>query len=340
MRIGLVGYGPGGRRFHAPFIAAARGVSLAGVVARAPQTVARVQADLPGIPIYPSLAAMLAAGVDAVTITTPPQTRRALVLQAVEAGVAIIADKPFAPSADDGRALAATAAAKGVLLGVFHNRRWDADVRTLKRVLDTGRLGRIWRLHSRFDLDEPDSLEGGRDGGLLRDLGSHLVDQALWLLGPATAVYATTDLVDRPEGPTDAGFTLTLTHAGGARSHLSASKLNGLAARELRVYGEGGSYVASSTDVQAKAIAEGLRPAADPAAWGYEPETHWGTLSTPGTRERVPSEQGRHHDYYEAFAQAWREGGPAPVTPQEAIRAIEVLDAARVSAAENRVVPL
>ena len=99
MRIGLVGYGTGGRHFHAPFIAAAKGIELAGVVARAPTTIAAVESDLPGIAVYPSLTAMLDAGVDAVTITTPPQTRRELVLEAIDAGVPVIADKPFAPNA-------------------------------------------------------------------------------------------------------------------------------------------------------------------------------------------------------------------------------------------------
>ncbi len=95
MRLGLVGYGTGGRHFHAPFVAAARGVELSGVVARAPETIARI-ADLPGIPIYPSLTAMIEAGaVDALTTPTPPQTRRDLVLEAIDAGIHVIADKPF-----------------------------------------------------------------------------------------------------------------------------------------------------------------------------------------------------------------------------------------------------
>jgi len=101
--------------------------------------------------------------VDAVTVTTPPQTRRELVLEAVEAGVAVVADKPFAPTADAGRELAAAAQAAGVLLTVFHNRRWDADVRTLRVVL--GRLGDVLRVESRFDLDQPGLLETGRTEG-------------------------------------------------------------------------------------------------------------------------------------------------------------------------------
>lgn len=339
MRIGLVGYGDGGRYFHAPFIAAARGVELAGIVARSPERLAAAAADYPDVPVYPSLTALLAAGgVDAVTITTPPQTRRELVMEAIAAGVHVVADKPFAPDADGARQLDAAAKAGGVVLGVFHNRRYDADFRTLKKLVDGGRLGRLWRVHSRMDLDNPHTLEAGPTGGLLRDLGSHLVDQMLFLLGPVAAVDAQLDMIDRSEGPTDASFTLTLRHESGVHSHLSASKLNRLAVRSFRVYGEGGSYEQSGTDVQAQAIFAGRRPLDDLAGWGYETEALWGTLRTAAGAERVPSEQGRYHDYYEGFARAVAEGTPPPVTAAEATEALAVLDAARVSATEGRTV--
>jgi predicted dehydrogenase len=340
VRIGLVGYGTGGQHFHAPFIAAAKGVELTGVVARASQTVGKVEADLPRVPIYPSLSSMLAAGVDAVTITTPPETRRELVLEAIEAGVHVIADKPFAPSAIAGRELDAAAKAKGVVLGVFHNRRMDADVRTLKKVLDDGRLGRLWRLHSRMDQDDPATLEGGPTGGLLRDLGSHTVDQMLWLLGPVISVDAQLDMIELPRGPTDAGFVLTLRHANGIHSHLSSSKLNHIAVKEYRAYGEAGCYVSSGTDVQAQAIFAGRRPADDLDGWGYEDEAFWGSLHTASGVQRVPSEQGRYQDYYEGFARAVLEGVPPPVTAAEAVATLAVLDAARVSAQEGRVVAI
>jgi predicted dehydrogenase len=226
MRIGVVGYGTGGRHFHAPFIAAAKGVELAGVVARAPGTIAAVSADLPGVPIFPSLAAMIAAGrVDAVTITTPPQTRRELVLEAIAAGLHVVADKPFAPSARAAWELDAAARAKGVFLGVFQNRRWDADMQTLRRLIRDGRLGQVWRIHSRMDFDDPATLEAGPSGGLLRDLGSHLVDQMLSLLGPVKSVDAQLDHFDLPQGKTDVGFTISLRHESGVHSHVSASKL-------------------------------------------------------------------------------------------------------------------
>ena len=190
MRLGLVGYGVGGRYFHAPFIAAAQGVELAGVVTRSPDRRAELAADLPGVPAFDSLADLLAAGVDAVTITTPPQTRRALVLEAIAAGTPTIADKPFAPDAAGGRELVAAATEAGVPLNVFHNRRWDADIRTLAAVLRGGELGELWAVESRMDQANAATLEVGPDAGLLRDLGSHLVDQVLWLLGPATTAVS------------------------------------------------------------------------------------------------------------------------------------------------------
>lgn len=339
MRIGVVGYGTGGRHFHVPFIQAAKGVELAGIVARAPETIARVRTDLPNVSIYPSLQAMIAAGgIDAVTITTPPHTRRELVMEAIEAGLHVIADKPFGPSAGAGRYLDLAAKKRGVILGVFHNRRWDADVLTLKAVLESGRLGAIWRVHSRMEQDDPATIEAGPTGGLLRDLGSHMVDQMLWLLGPAIGVSAQLDFVSLPQGDTDAGFVVTILHANGAHSHLSASKMNRLAAKDYRAYGENGSFTLSGSDVQAQAIFAGKRPAQDLDNWGYEHPDHWGTLRTGKGEERIASEQGRYHDYYEAFAHAVATNGQAPVTAEEAIATLAVLDAARTSAIEGRTV--
>lgn len=341
MRIGVVGYGTGGRHFHTPFIAAARGCTLAGIVARAPATIAAARADWPGTPIFASLPEMIAAGVcDGVTITTPPQTRRDLVLRAIAAGLHVIADKPFAPDAAGAMELDRAAKAKGVVLGVYQNRRFDADLQTLRKLILDGRLGKIWRIESRMDQDSPRTLEPGPTGGLLRDLGSHVVDQMIYLLGPVAVVDAQMDFVDLPQGRTDAGFTITLRHANGAHSHLSASKLNHIDMRELRAYGDLGAYVSATTDVQAQDIFAGKRPADDLAAWGYEPESHWGTLHGASGPVKVPSEQGRYHDYYEAFAAAVRTGTPPPVTAEQGARTLGVLDAARQSAVEGRSVSL
>lgn len=340
MRLGLVGYGLGGRYFHAPFVVAADGVELAGVVTRSPQRRAELAGDHPGVPVFDSLSGLLASGVDAVTITTPPQTRRELVLEALAGGVHVIADKPFAPTAQAGRDLVRAAEEAGLVLNVFHNRRWDADIRTLAAVLSRGDLGELWRVESRFDLDDPDTLEAGPHGGLLRDIGSHLVDQALWLLGPARSVYAELDHVDLPEGRTDCAFSVVITHAGGVRSHLSSTKLNRIRERELRAYGSAGAFVSRGTDVQAQAIFAGLRPDKLGAAWGYESEERWGTLHTASGAVPVPSERGAYQDYYTQFAAALRGAAGFPVPAAEAVHTLSVLDAARTSTEQDRVVEL
>lgn len=338
MKLGLVGFGVGGRSFHAPYIEAAVGVELVGIVTRSPGRRAIAAAEHPRVPLFDSMKDLIAFGVDAVVITTPPETRKELVLKAVAAGVHVIADKPFAPSTEVGLELLSAAEDAGVMLNVFHNRRWDTDIRTLRSVIDSGALGEVIRFESRFDQDQPGSLTVGPGGGLLRDLGSHLVDQALWLFGPATTVYASLDWVNLPEGRTDSGFFVTITHQSGVRSHVSANKTSRLDAREIRLLGSEGSYVSEQSDVQTRDIFHGRRPVDDLVSWGYEDKDRWGTLATATGSVQVPSEQGSYHHYYEQFALAVAGRGPQPVPALEGVRTLQVLDAARLSDAESRCV--
>jgi predicted dehydrogenase len=338
MRLGVVGYGMGGRYFHTPFIQAANGIELAGIVTRSAERAAQVELDAPGTPVYSSLGELIDAGVDAVTITTPPATRRELVLEALSRGVHVVADKPFAPDAAGGVELVRAAERAGLMLSVFQNRRWDADIRTLKAVLDSGRLGRVWRIESRFDLDEPSTLDYGPAGGLLRDLGAHLVDQVLWLFGPAASVYARMDWRGKGDDRTDSAFVIDIDHDSGVHSTVSATKANHFQARQLRVYGIDGSYYSDGTDVQAGAVFAGRRPSESPAEWGYELEERWGTLRSVHGVEKVPSEQGSYQSFYSEFAAAASGDLPQPVPGAQVIHTLEVLDAARHAAVSGEVV--
>ena len=338
MKLGLVGYGAGGRLFHAPYIGAVPEIELVGVVTRNAERRREVGADLPGVPVFGSLGALIDAGVDAVTITTPPDTRDDLVLEALARGVHVIADKPFAPDAAGGRELAAAAESAGVLLSVFHNRRWDTDLATVAEVLP--RLGDVWRCESRFDLDETGGLDAGPSGGLLRDLGAHLVDQMLTLFGPVATVTAHLDWVDQPSGPTDCGFIVSMNHRGGVHSTVSASKINHVAARQWRIYGSEGAYVSDGTDVQTDQVKQGRRPADDLASWGYERPDRLGTLHTAHGVESVPSAQGRYDEFYCQFAAAVDHGAAQPVPASEGVATLGVLDAAMRSAELGKTVRL
>lgn len=339
-RIGVVGYGAGGHFFHTPFIQAVPGWELAGVVTRSADRRALLAAEAPGVPAFDSLDALIDAGVDAVVITTPPETRRDLVLRALERGVHTVADKPFAPDAAAGRQLADAAARSGRILTVFHNRRFDTDLQTLRGIIDSGDLGDVWRVNSRFDLDDPDTLETGPAHGLLRDLGAHLVDQMTFLFGRVSRVDAHLDLTHIDGVEVDCGFVVNMLHTNGIYSTVSSSKINHLQDRELIAYGSAGSYVSAMSDVQVRQLFGGLRPATLGSGWGVEEPSRWGTLRTAAGSRTVPSSVGDYTRYYEQLLRAVRGEGAPPVLLAEAIHTLEILDAARQSATEDHSVTL
>jgi predicted dehydrogenase len=181
VRIGLVGYGKGGRFFHAPLIAAAADCELAGVVTRSAERRGELARDHPGTPAYDDLAQLASAGVDAVAISTPADTHVPLVQEAVSLGLPVVCDKPFALQSAAARQALENAERTGVPLTVYQNRRYDADFLTVRAVLGSGELGQVIRLESRMEQYTPAGGIPASGGGILLDLGAHLVDQALRL---------------------------------------------------------------------------------------------------------------------------------------------------------------
>ncbi|MGY1643384.1 Gfo/Idh/MocA family protein [Geodermatophilus sp. SYSU D00703] len=337
VRIGLVGYGRGGRYFHAPLIAHAEGCELAGVVVRSPERRADLAADSPGVPAYGSLADLARAGVDAVAITTPLDTHVALVREAVDRGLPVVCDKPFAPDAATARDAVTAAEQAGVPLSVYQNRRWDADFLTVRDVLASGDLGEVLAFESRIEQFVPETGVPTSGGGVLRDLGSHLVDQALLLFGPVRSVYA--EVHDRPDGGLDDRFFLALHHDGGVTSHLVGSlTLQGEPRSRFRVVGTAAACLVEDDDGQADRLLSGRTPATEGERWGTVPESRWGRVYRGGTATPVPSRTGSWSSFYAGLARAVRGEGPLPVDPWDAVAALEVLDAARLSATTGQVV--
>jgi predicted dehydrogenase len=233
-----------------------------------------------------------------------------------------------------------------VLLSVFHNRRWDGDFLTVRRLVEAGELGRVLRFESRFERWRPEvTSEKWREradpdegGGVLLDLGSHLVDQALVLFGPPLSVYAEVNC-RRPGAVVDDDVFIALIHPGGVISHLWASAVTARVGPRFRVLGDRAGYVVYGMDVQEEAMAAGESP--DRAGWGQAGPERWGTLGAgdEANARAVPTEAGDYRRFYQAMVVALTEGGAPPVLPGEAILGLEVLDAARQSAAGGEVVP-
>jgi predicted dehydrogenase len=339
MRIGLVGYGKGGRYFHAPLIASLPDATFVGVVTRSLERRLELAKDHPGAAAFDSLADLVAAGIDAVAISTPMASRPALIKEAIERGVAVVSDKPFAVDAAQAQELVDAAERKGVMLSVYQNRRWDSDFLTVRKLIDQGRLGEITRFESRVERYSPKSVGKAAGGGMLRDLGSHLVDQALVLFGPVTRVYGELEF-SAPDQPFDHQFFVSLTHANGVISHLWGSCLQNCPGPRFRVSGSRGCYSVDGLDCQEDAALAGLTPKSEGERWGVEDQQHWGRFEQGGQQEPVASEQGCWPDFYRQLQEALAGKGANPVNPHDAVASAKVLDAARLSAREGRVVIL
>jgi predicted dehydrogenase len=338
VRFGLVGYGFGGRYFHAPLIGAAAECEFLGVVTTSPERQALVAQEHPAARTFASLAELKAAGAEAVAISTPADTHTPLSEQALELGLAVVCDKPFALDAPAARGTVELAERLGLSLAPYQNRRWDSDFLTVRALAADGSLGEVARFESRFERLAPDEGPGAAGGGTLLDFGAHLVDQALVLLGPVASVHAEWRL--RDSGLDDDVF-VALTHTGGARSHLWGSWSQGAPGPRYRVTGTTGSYVnATLMDSQEDLLLAGQTPATLGEEWGVEPPERWGRLHRGDGGEPVPTERGRWDTFYPAFARAVRGLGPVPVEPRDAVATATVLDAARRSATSGQVVPL
>ena len=293
------------------------GLSLASVVTSNPERAEQARATHPGVEVLPDAAALFAArgAHDLVVVAAPNREHVPLGLAAVEAGLHLVVDKPLAANVADAQRLSDAAEAHGVVASVFHNRRWDGDFLTLRRLMSEGALGELVRLESRFDrwrpeVDQGKWREGGDPedaGGLLFDLGPHLIDQALELFGPARSVFAEVRRL-RPGAAVDDDIFLALEHSSGACSHLAASMLAAQPGPRFRALGSRAAYVKRGLDVQEEALKSGARPR-DPG-FGEEPPEAWGLLGTEDGAQPLQTEPGRYVEFYERMERAIRAAQP------------------------------
>ncbi|WP_433204492.1 Gfo/Idh/MocA family protein [Nocardia sp. CA-107356] len=346
LQVAIVGYGLAGSVFHAPLIAAQPRMRVAAVVTGSAERAEQARREHPGVRVVASADALFAdiAGIDLVVVATPNRTHAPLAGRALDVGLPVVVDKPFAVSVAEGEDLIARAERAGVALSVFQNRRWDGDFLTVRRLIDDGRLGEVRRFESRFERWRPVPKGGWREvgsadegAGLLFDLGSHLIDQAVTLFGPVRSVYGELDR-RRPGIQTDDDAFVALTHASGVRSHLWMSAVTPQLGPRFRVLGSEAGYLSYGLDPQEQALRSGRRPDDGAEPWGTVEPEQWGVLGAEPAVEPIPTLAGDYPAFYSGMAAAILDGAPVPVDPRDAVTTLRLLDAARQSAIRGEIV--
>jgi predicted dehydrogenase len=350
MRVALVGYGTGGSVFHAPMITATEGLELDAVVTNDPERRADVKRRYPQAALFGDPGEIWddPGDYDLAVITTPNRTHAPLAQAALAAGLHVVVDKPVATTVNDARTIAAFAQEHDRTAIPFHNRRYDGDFLTVRRLLDDGDLGAVHRFESRFERWRPEIKPGWKEsadpadgGGIQFDLGAHLIDQAIALFGTPARVYAEMDV--RRSGAKavdDAFIALTFGEPSddAVRSHLWMSAVAADLGPRFRVLGADAAYVKYGLDPQEQALRDGRTP--DEDDWGADSEELYGCLGAGGDTTRVPTEPGRYQRFYADVVACLRDGAPPPATMDDAITGLRAIEAADRSARVGVLVPL
>jgi predicted dehydrogenase len=338
-RVALVGYGGAGRGIHGRLVREA-GLRVSAVVVRNPERRIQAAGDWPAATLFDDLPALLAkpASYDVVVVASPSGLHREHAEAVARSGVPFVLDKPIATTAPGAREIVELAAAAGTPFTVFQNRRWDPEQLTLAALLARGELGAVHTFERRWERWRPVPRQRWKEndpdgGGLLLDLGPHLVDSATRLFGRVTSVGAELRSITTP---TEDDVFLTLHHeerpggiAGGVVSRLWAGSVTGAPGPRTRVLGSKAAYVVATFEDDGSPF-EVLDADAPPESEGW--------ITRGRDRKPVPRAPGGHADFYRML-EAWlHDDGPIPVEPSDAVRTAEVLDAARLAARERRLV--
>ena len=336
IRTGIIGYGLSGRVFHAPFIETDPAFSLDLIATGNADRQAQARENHPGAAIVDSPEALLArvAELDLVILASPPQAHLAQGLAALEGGAAVVVDKPFVPSVVDAKKLIAASEETGNALIVFQNRRWDGDFLTIKKLVAEGALGDVHRFESTFERwgrakpglwQETTPIDQG--AGITFDLGSHLIDQALHLFGPATVEQAELQIVRG--GVSDDDAFISLLHTSGVRSHLTMSRAAAQNGPRFRVLGNTSAYSVNGLDNQEAFLKEGRWPGSE--GYGVTPPSDWGLLGVDGSAEGLdayPTSLGAYPEFYAGVAATVRDGAPSPVDPRDSLEVVRIIQRA------------
>lgn len=340
----LLSFGMSGRVFHAPFINLHKGFHLAGSWERSKK---EIQNSYQDVKSYNSLDAILNDdSIDLVVVNTPIYTHFDYASQVLKAGKHVIVEKAFTSTAAEAEALKILAEQQHKQIAVFQNRRWDSDFKTVKQIIESEVLGDINEMeihYDRFNLQlspKKHKEETNAGAGIIKDLGPHVIDQALYLFGMPQAVFA--DLrITRPGSIVDDCFDI-LFYYPTFRVRVKGGFIVKEPLPSYIIHGTKGSFLKSRADVQEANLQKGLLP--DIANWGMEPEAEQGLINydKDGTiiREKVKTLHGNYLEFYDGVYTALTQNSAMPVTVDDGIRVMQIIEAAFRSNEEKRVVSL
>ncbi|MBO0324064.1 Gfo/Idh/MocA family oxidoreductase [Muricauda sp. CAU 1633] len=340
----LCSFGMSGQVFHAPFVDVNPNFSLYGVLER---TKNLAQEKYPDVKTYRTLEELLSdEAVELVVVNTPNSTHYEYTRQIIEAKKHVVVEKPFTASFKEAEALISLAEKHGVKLSVYQNRRWDSDFKTVKKIIDEDSLGNIVEVEMHYDRFAPElsykiHKEIPAPGvGILYDLGSHIIDQALHLFGMPLSVFASVNTFRETSKVTDY-FDVKLYYP----SHYATLKSSYFVLEPLPAYivhGTNGSFIKSKADIQEAELQKEVKP--DTANWGVEPESEMGLLhileNGKSKKELIPTERGNYMAFYDGVFEAIRNDKPVPVSATEAAQVIKIIEVALESNKTKRVIDL
>ena len=345
--VGLVGFGLAGRVFHAPLIAATPGLRLRAIATSDPERRRAAASRFPDARLASDLSELLGSSSDfqLLVLASPNRHHLPQALAALEAGMHLVVDKPLALSSGEAVTMILEARRRGLRLAVFHNRRWDDDFLLLRQLVDSGRLGQLRQLESRFERWRPELSPGSwreaeapeSGGGLLLDLGTHLIDQALTLGGAPELVYA--EIRNRRGAAGDDDSFVSLTFPNGLLVHLFASAVAAVSGPRFLAQGTRGGLSTSGLDPQEAQLRSGASPL-DPGFGERAGAGHWAIWSGEGGDQHLSFPPGRYRDFYSQMWRAVALGEEVPVPGEDGLRTLEVVEAARESARRQQVVRL
>ncbi len=330
IRTGIIGFGLAGRVFHAPFIAANTDYCLEVIITNDADRAQQAQRSYPRARIVGDIRSVPSCDLDLVIVASPPETHGQVAMEALERGFAVVIDKPFAVTQAEGLAVISQANRVGKPVTAFHNRRWDADYLTVRELLASGAVADVHRFESRFETFKPDTAKAWKahatpkqGGGVLYDLGSHLIDQALLLFGPVQDIYSELTTC-RPGGAAPDDAFVALRHESGVRTHLWMSTVAAQRGARFRVLGARSAYTKWHLDGQEAALDAGARPTDED--YGVEPPASWGRLGVDGAAKPVPSLRGQYDRFYALLSDSLHRGAPLPVDPRDAVNVTAIIE--------------